>query len=158
MIRSSFFLLTLFALLFVPGCARNPDTVTTPQAKIAHYGADVLEAVRTGQETVIAANKSQPTVMTDEATRATLDRIKALTETGTKFRDALIAYDAATTLDFRAQKAAEVKALIEQVNTLAAAAFKAPTLPSALVEQLAQFAVNIVTLTRTVSAEVEKLR
>jgi hypothetical protein len=140
------------------GCATNPDTTTTPQAKVAHYAADVLEAVRAGQETVISLNKSQPTVMTDATTRATLDRIKELAASGTKLRDALVSYDAATTLDFRTTKAEEIRTLITTVNSLAAAAFKNQGLPQPLLEQLAQFAVNIVTLTQSVSAEVEKLR
>jgi gamma-glutamyl:cysteine ligase YbdK (ATP-grasp superfamily) len=152
------FALGLTLLVLAPACSQNPDTVTTPQAKVAHYAADVLEAVRSGQETVIALNKTDPSVMTTERTRDILDRIKQLAAAGEKLRDVLVAYDTATTLDFRTQKAAEIKTLLDTINTLASTAFKQEGLPDSTIQQLAQFAVNIVTLTNTIKAEVEKLR
>jgi hypothetical protein len=146
----------LVTATLVTACAGNPSP-NLPQTQVAEYGTKVMMAVRTGQETVIALNTSNPQVMTDATTRLILDKILLVNGVAQRLKDALVAYDAATTISFRTQKVEEIRELVAQVITLSNSAFTT-SIPGAFGQQLASLGVNIVNAAQAVKAEVEKLR
>jgi hypothetical protein len=142
-------------LALASACAGNSQV--TPQTRIAQYGASVMQAVREGQEAVIALNKTNPSVMTDDRTRKTLDGIMKVTAVAEKLRDGLQTYDTATNLDFKKVQAQELYTLAEQVAALAEEAFKV-NIPAEFSKQIGQLALNIIKITQTIQLELDKVR
>lgn len=149
------FIIGLLLLVISPACAHNSNV--TPQVRVAQFGTDVLRAVREAQESIIALNKNNPAVMTDAKTKQVLDGIMKITGPAEKLSDALKAYDAATTLDFRRLQAQEIYNLAAQVAALASAAFKVD-LPDPMVKGVADIALNIINITRAIQIEMDKIR
>lgn len=144
------------AIACAPACGGVKANVAPP-VLVANYGTDVLSAVRLGQETVIGLNKTQPAVMTDARTRAVLDKVILIVPVAERLKAALIAYDAATNLDFRKLQAEEVKKLAAEVAALATAAFRVDV-PQPLANGLADLAMNVVNITTAIRIEVEKFK
>lgn len=143
-------------LMLASAC--GPKSINMPpQVAVAQYGAKVLQSVREGQETVITLNKTQPTVMTEARTRQVLDAIKnQVIPSAEKLRAALVAYDAASSIDFKKLQAAEVAKLATEVAGFARAAFKLDV-PQPLMSGLEDLALNIINLTDAIRYEMSKV-
>lgn len=130
---------------------------TTPAIQVAEYGVKVQQAVRAGQESVIALNKQDPNFMTDATTRKVLDGVDKVTAASQKLHDALLTYDKATSLDFKKLKAEEVNQLADEVAKLAGAAFNVGN-TGPLGARLAQLASSIISAVEAVKLQLARVK
>lgn len=152
---------TVLALLLValvlPACNKNAPKLP-PQVAGAKYGADILHAVRVGQETVMTLAKTQPNVMTPQLSDKIMNGIEhQLMPVVDRLRAALVTLDAATSLDFKKLQAAEVDKLAKEVAALATSVFKVEGTPQ-FVSSVADLGLDVVNLVRALQVEMERIR
>lgn len=93
---------------------QDPTTAPTPQARVAHYGADVVAAVTSVQKLVNDSTRAG-VLPVDVAERVT-DANEKLVPAGAKLSELLKQYDAVSTLDARRLTEAQIQLAISAFN------------------------------------------
>ena len=122
-----------------PACALRSGGAM-PQATIAHYGTNVLEAVQAAQQGVIAMNANQ--LLSDDVTRTVLNGIRDANGVAEKLSVALKVYDAALPGIAQAVALRDISAIVTQFNMAISAAFNIE-LPTALVAEIQGLIANV---------------
>jgi len=135
--------------LVISGCAGNKQ----PETAVAHYGNTVLETATALQKGITAATDAK-TLPVDIAQKLTSYSEQIYQKSG-PLGDALRAYHTATTLDLRKLKAAEVQALINDVNSPLSKILQ-EAIPQPALQQITTLVANVMASVAAVQAEVAK--
>lgn len=152
LVKQAYLAIAIVALM---ACSQNPSPNATPQAKVAHHGTTVLQAVTVVQKAVTSAAQSEPAfVPTARDITTVIEKIHAAAG---KLGESLEAYDIATTWDARRVSEAQVQAAIGAINSLLVEAFNVK-IPPGVGTQIASLLANVAKTVSGLSAELAKLR
>lgn len=155
--RSTFLailLITAAACSGTASCTQNPSATVTPQAKIAHYGADTLNAITIVQKTVTQAMDAKTIPL--ETARQITTVVEAITEKARSLGEALKVYDAATTLADRTKAAGDVQQQVAAISSLLSQGLGAVKIDNQTGAEIVKLLSNVVALVANVSTEVAK--
>lgn len=158
MLRATTFLLNLIAvsaLVILPACARNPDATATPQAKVSHHAANVLNAVAELQKGVTAAAKSSPAFL--PTARQITEVVEQIHSRSGQLQEALRSYDAASTLQLKRLAEEQVYTQLVAINKLIGDAFGIPITDSSA-SSISKLIATVAQLVATLSEELAKVR
>src|SRR6188508_2352718 len=147
-------LVTAAACSGTASCANNPSASVTPQAKVAHYSADVLDAVTIVQKTVTQGVASNAIPV--ETGRQITSVIENINDNARKLGETLKLYDAATTLADRSKAGADAQSRVAAISALLSQGFGVIKVDNATGAEIVKLLSNVTTLVANISTEVAK--
>lgn len=134
--------LVCLCLLAVAACGPQQANVT-PQAAVAHYGADIVQGLTTYQSFLIKATEGPTPTLTVEQAKPRMDEVRKGLAAAQRLSTLLKSYDSLTTTQ---EKQAIVPQIQEALNALATLGLDAATLPAQLVNEGTRLANNVASI------------
>jgi hypothetical protein len=141
----------IVAVLVLSSCAGNAPPNVTPQAQVAHAGAQILTDVTAFQQFIIQASSGPTPVLPVKAALPIMDAIRGALLTAQQLSAALKVYDAAVPGAEKQGAAARVQQLLDGLSQSGLTSLAASLPPSLLVEGT-QLAGNVAATVATVRA------
>lgn len=140
------------AYVSVSTVACGPQAVNvTPQAAVAHYGADIVSGLLAYQRLIVTATEATPPVLTVAQATPQMDKIRAGLTQAEALSTLLKQYDALTAGAAKSALVPQIQAALTALSTLG---LDAATLPAALVAQGTQLVSSVNTLIASAKAAV----